>query len=146
MKLAGILSLTLAIAAVLFVGTAGSLSAQAPSDSCGGSLTGDGSISGQWAEGCQSEVSGRGYARYYSFSLNSESEVTITLESQDADTYLYLRQGEARSGDFLYENDDYQGSTSVSQVRTTLTAGTYNSPCRLPRPCCRSCPGCVPLF
>ena len=55
MKLAGILSLTLAIAAVLFVGTAGSLSAQTPSDSCGEVLTGDGSISGQWAEGCQKE-------------------------------------------------------------------------------------------
>ena len=118
------MSLTLAIAAVLFVGTAGSLSAQTPSDSCGEILTGDGSTSGQWAEGCQSEVPGRGYARYYSFSLDSQSEVTLTLESSEADTYLYLRQGEARSGEFLYQNDDHDGITK-SQVQANLAAGTY---------------------
>ena len=124
MKLTGILSLTLAVAAVLFVGTAGSLSAQTPSDTCGEILTGDGSTSGQWAEGCQSEVPGRGYARYYSFSLDSQSEVTITLESSEADTYLYLREGEAWSGDFLHQNDDHDGITK-SQVQATLAAGTY---------------------
>ena len=116
--------LTLAIAAVLFVGTAGSLSAQTPGDSCGESLTGDGSSSGQWAEGCQSAASGRGYARYYSFTLDQQSEVTITLESQDADTYLHLREGEARSGAFLHENDDHDGITK-SQVQATLAAGSY---------------------
>ena len=124
MKVAGILSLTLAIAAVIFVGTAGSLSSQTPSDTCGESLAGDGSISGQWAEGCRSEVPGRGHARYYSFGLDSQSEVTITLESQDADTYLYLREGEARSGDFLHQNDDHDGITK-SQVQATLAAGSY---------------------
>ena len=124
MKLTGILSLTLAIAAVLFVGTADDLSSQAPSDSCGEVLTGDGAISGQWAEGCQSEVPERGYARYYSFTLAQQSEVTITLESQDADTYLYLRQGKARSGDFLHQNDDHDGITK-SQIQETLAAGTY---------------------
>ena len=81
-------------------------------------------MSGRWAAGCQSEVSGRGYARYYTFTLESESEVTITLESQDADTYLYLRQGEARSGTALYENDD-DGGTTKSRVQETLAAGTY---------------------
>ena len=118
------MSLTLAIAAVLFVGTAGSFSAQTPSDSCGESLAGDGPISGQWAEGCQSELPGRGHARYYSFSLDSQSEVTLTLESSEADTYLYLRQGEARSGDFLHQNDDHDGITK-SQVQAALAAGSY---------------------
>ena len=124
LKLAGILSLTLAVAAVLFVATAGSLSSQTPSDSCRESLTGDGSISGQWTEGCWSEVSGRGYARYYSFTLDFQSAVTITLESQDADTYLYVRRGETRLGDYLYQNDNYDGITK-SQVQATLVAGTY---------------------
>ena len=95
-----------------------------PTDECGQTLTGDGSVSGQWAEGCDSQASGRGYARYYAFTLGSESEVTITLESQDADTYLYLREGEARSGEFLYENDD-DGGTTRSSIQETLTAGTY---------------------
>ena len=95
-----------------------------PSDPCGQALTGDGTVSGQWAEGCQSEVSGRGYARYYGFTLAQESEVTITLESQDADTYLYLRRGETRSGAFLYENDD-DGGITRSRIQDTLAAGTY---------------------
>ena len=78
-----------------------------PTDPCGATVTADGEFNGEWAEGCDSELSDRGYARCYSFTLESESEVSITLESNDADTYLYLRAGEARSGEFLYENDDY---------------------------------------
>ena len=38
------------------------------------------------------------YARFYSFTLADETEVTIDLESGDTDTYLYLREGNARSG------------------------------------------------
>ena len=96
-----------------------------PADECGQTLSGDGSVSGEWAEGCDSQVAERGHARYYTFILNAESAVTITLESQDADTYLYLRAGEVRSGDFLHQNDDHQGDTSISQIREALVAGTY---------------------
>ena len=100
-----------------------------PTDPCGQTLSGDGSVPGQWAEGCDSEVAERGYARYYSFTLAQQSEVTITLtrESGNADTYLYLREGEARSGDFQHENDDYpeSGDTDMSQIQESLEAGTY---------------------
>ena len=100
-----------------------------PTDPCGQTLTGDGSVSGEWAEGCDSEVAERGYVRYYSFALAEESEVTITLtrESGDADTYLYLREGEARSGDYLHQDDDYpaSGDTDMSQIQESLEAGTY---------------------
>ena len=106
------------------LGATGPTPGPEPSDQCGQTLTGDGSVSGEWAAGCESEVSGRGYARYYRFTLAQESEVTITLESQDADTYLYLRAGETRSGDFLYENDD-DGGTTRSAIKETLGAGTY---------------------
>ena len=93
-------------------------------DTCVQTLDGDGTVRGKWLEGCQSEAPGRGYARYYSFTLDQSSEVTITLESQDADTYLYLREDDARSGDYLYQNDD-AGSTARSQIRETLAAGAY---------------------
>ena len=93
-------------------------------DECGETLTGDGTVSGTWAAGCASEARSGTHARYYTFALASESEVAITLESGDADTYLYLREGEARSGAFLYENDD-DGGTSRSKIEETLTAGTY---------------------
>ena len=100
-----------------------------PTDPCGQTVSGDGSISGQWAEGCESQTRDGSHARYYSFALAEESEVTITLtrESGDADTYLYLREGEARSGDFQHYNDDYpeSGDTDMSQIQETLEAGTY---------------------
>ena len=101
-----------------------------PTDPCGETVAGDGAIAGEWASGCDSETvaqDGSGahpHARFYSFTLAQQAEVTITLDSNDADTYLYLRAGEARSGDFLYENDDYDGITK-SQIQETLDAGTY---------------------
>ena len=52
--------------------------AQLPSPACGESFTGDGSVSGVWAAGCDSAVSGRGHALYYDFTLAEESAVTIT--------------------------------------------------------------------
>lgn len=94
------------------------------SDSCGVALTADGDTLGTWAAGCQSQVSGRGYARYYSFTLALESDVTIKLESTDADTYLYLREGQARSGAFLHQDDD-SPDTTRSEIVATLAAGAY---------------------
>ena len=90
-----------------------------------GTLTGTATKSGSWASDCESSVSGRGYARYYTFSLTQDGVATIDLESSDANTYLYLREGETASRTALYENDDHQGSTSASQIQETLAAGTY---------------------
>ena len=50
--------------------------------------------------------------------------MTITLESADADTCLYLRDGNARSGDYLYQNDD-DGGITRSTIEETLSAGSY---------------------
>ena len=88
-------------------------------------LTGGVSQSGAWSGECDSQTPDRGHARFYSFTLEQETEVTITLESGDADTYLYLREGEARSGTALYENDDHEGSTAKSQILETLDAASY---------------------
>ena len=89
-----------------------------------GALAGASTRNGAWASDCESSVSGRGYARYYSFSLAQGREVTIDLTSS-VDTYLYLRQENATSGAALHENDNHQGSTSASQIQETLAAGTY---------------------
>ena len=83
-------------------------------------------LDGTWAEGCDSAERPGRHARYARFTLARQSEMTITLESGDADTYLYLREGETRSGDFLYENDAAEpGNTAKSQIQETLTAGAY---------------------
>ena len=94
-------------------------------DSCGAAISSGGAVTGEWAAACQSRVSGRGYAKYYTFSLAEESEVTIDLESS-VDTYLYLRRGEARLGTVLHENDDVEVWVDLdSRISETLTAGTY---------------------
>ena len=89
-----------------------------------GRLTETVTQSGTWADDCQSEVSGRGYAQYYSFSLARETGVTIELSSS-ADTYLYLRQGNATAGTTLHESNDIESGNTDSQVVATLAAGTY---------------------
>ena len=94
-------------------------------DECGETLAADDTVSGTWAAGCDSEARSGSHARYYSFTLVESSEVTVRLESSAADTYLYLRSGDATSGSALHENDNHQGSTSASQIVATLAAGTY---------------------
>ena len=96
-----------------------------PSDVCGDDLTGDGATTDRWDVDCDSEGRSGSYARYYSFTVAQESEVTIKLESE-TDPYLYLRAGEARSGTALHENDDHEDtSRTISQISERLTAGSY---------------------
>ena len=64
------------------------------------------------------------YARYYSFTLEAESEVTITLESE-IDTWLYLLEGAGRTGEVQYDNDDIVSGNFDSQIKETLAAGDY---------------------
>ena len=96
-----------------------------PADPCLGLVTADGTVSGRWAEGCDSEARQGRHARWYGFTLAASASVTVTLESTEADTYLFLRKGDARSGDFLQENDDHENSTEASQVQADLVAGAY---------------------
>ena len=95
-------------------------------DSCLENLPGDRTATGQWSSDCPSENRSGSYARYYSFTLSDESEVTVTLErtSGDADTYLNLLSGAGRYGSVLHYNDDDTGTTR-SRIQETLDAGTY---------------------
>ena len=98
----------------------------ADSGQCGQTINADETITGAWASNCQSTVEDRGYARYYSFTLEQEGEVTIDLESR-VDTYLYLREGDSRNGTILHENDDVEpgGVNLNSRIVARLSAGTY---------------------
>ena len=80
-------------------------------------------VSGNWAHDCQSSVTGRGYARYYSFTLSGITEVTFNLTS-GVDTYLYLRSGSATSGTAQHSNDDIESGNTNSPIVATLAAGT----------------------
>ena len=89
-----------------------------------GGISGRVTKAGTWADDCQSQVSGRGYARYFSFTLTQGGEVTVGLTST-VDTYLFVRQGSATSGGALHENDDIVSGNTDSQIVATLAAGAY---------------------
>ena len=108
-------------------GLGGTATSPGPGDTCGETITAaDSPVTGTWADGCLSQVPDRGYARYYTFSLAQASAVTITLES-DVDPFLFLWEGEERSGMPLYYNDDIEsgGVNLNSQISQTLAPGTY---------------------
>ena len=92
---------------------------------CVDTVTVGDTITGQWTPGCESDEQSGSYARFYNFTLALSTEVIITLESDDTDTYLYLLSGSGTSGTVLHENDNHEGSTSRSQIQETLAAGTY---------------------
>ena len=108
------------------LGGEGTGDAETTPDGCGATITADGTITGTWADDCESQVPDRGFARYYSFTLAQQSEVAIDLTS-DVDTYLYLRSGNTRTGAALHENDDIAsgGVNLNSQISQTLAAATY---------------------
>ena len=92
---------------------------------CGGTLSTDGTTTGEWSAACQSQVPDRGYSQYYTFTLEEAAQVTINLTSS-VDPYLFLRKGEVRSGEIDRENDDIEAGANLnSRITATLPAGTY---------------------
>ena len=96
---------------------------------CVESLPSDMTVSGTWSTDCTSSIdaprsSGDRYARFYTFSLDAESDVTIDLSS-DEDTYLYLRSGASTDGTVTHENDDRATDNYDSMIEERLDPGTY---------------------
>ena len=82
-------------------------------------------IDDYWEEQCESRNrpnDGEYYARFFTFNLRMEADVTITLES-NPDAYLYLLEGDGQRGYVLLEDDDTEGTNP--RIRTTLQAGRY---------------------
>ena len=88
-------------------------------------------VDGTWDSSCTSERPPEQngevrYARFFSFDVELDSEVTMTLTSDEHDTYLYLTDGFGVGGDLIDENDDVTpGSDTNSRIEASLTAGTY---------------------
>ena len=101
----------------------------APADPCLeveslGALTAPVTITGAWADDCDSQGQANNYARYYTFTLTGETRVAIYLTS-GRDTYLYLRQGEGRTGRVVHENNNVGRGSINSRIEETLPMGTY---------------------
>lgn len=83
------------------------------------------SVPGEWSSACIAAHRGSAYyAAYYTFTLATPAEVTLSLDSSAQDTYLYLSSGNDQQGAVISSNDDSNG-TSNSQITRSLAAGTY---------------------
>ncbi len=99
-------------------------------------IDGSGTFTGTWNNACLSESrpqdaadGGRAgedyYARFYTFTLDAESDVTITLTSEK-DNFLYLLDGHGTSGSQNAKNDDITSDNRNSRIEATgLAAGDY---------------------
>ena len=101
--------------------TATSVSALAPGCIRSISL---GWLTGTWNLDCLSNKTpptakeGTRYARYYAFTLDAPSRITVTISSTEVrDTYLYLLRGSGNQGEIVNRGD--------SEIVEQLAAGTY---------------------
>ena len=94
---------------------------------CVETLSEGGSVPGEWTGECESDILEGSHARYFTFELVHESDVTITLQSdaiRSEDTYLFLRRGEDnREGTVYLENDDHGDDTDNNFDLPTLASG-----------------------
>ena len=88
------------------------------------SRIGLGWLTGTWNADCQSTKTpptakeGTRYARYYAFTLDAPSRITVTVSSTDVrDTYLYLLRGSGDEGEIV--------NRGTSEIVEQLDAGTY---------------------
>nr|MDA3814954.1 BspA family leucine-rich repeat surface protein [Patescibacteria group bacterium] len=76
---------------------------------------------------CASVSDSNKYAKYYTFTLDSPTFVSMTTsDSGDINnTYLYLLSGSGTGGSILKDNDDISGADYFSQIKGRLPAGDY---------------------
>ena len=93
--------------------------------SLGDNFTGSYSI-GWWAPDCVSANPPRNltyYARFYTFTLRSAAQATITLSSDDASPYLYLLNGAGTGGSIKREAGS--ATASAATISMSLQPGAY---------------------
>ena len=89
-----------------------------------GLLTASQTVMGAWASDCESVARTGSYAEYYTFTLDSPTQVEINLTS-GVDAYLALRQGAGRDGMMVDNNDNVGSRNPNSAINMMLAAGTY---------------------
>ena len=98
----------------------------ATDDPCVESLSGSGSANGSWTSACLTANPPNAfdyYARFYTFTLDAASDVTITLSSDATAPYLYLLDGAGKTGAIKRETG--AANTSAATITETLQPGTY---------------------
>ena len=98
----------------------------APATACSEQIAGNASVNGNWSSACLSANPPNAcdyYARFYTFTLDAASEVTITLSSNDAAPYLYLLDGAGTGG--AIEHETGYANASAATITQTLQPGSY---------------------
>jgi len=93
------------------------------SGSCMASIELNQSVNGTWTSVCASANRSGAYAKFYTFTLSSSTEVQIDLSSED-DPYLLLLAGSGSGGQVI-ESDDDSGPDNNARISRTLGAGSY---------------------
>ncbi len=93
-------------------------------------ITGDRTITGKWDTGCSDGQATPTHRRYYDLLVRERGQVTLTLDSTDADPFLNLSRisydaNGSASLSALASNDDYRRSKSQSRITRNLTPGRY---------------------
>ena len=89
-------------------------------------------ISGTWNIDCVSDRTpsdpdaplGVRHARFYTFTLDAPSDVTVTLASE-SNPYLYLLAGEGRDGAALHSNNNISANDFNARIEAALPPGNY---------------------
>ena len=100
-----------------------SVSSESTSTACIDSISMNQTVDGSWTGDCDSTNRVDRYAKYYTFSLSSTTEVQIDLES-GVDTFMYLLNGSGMDGSLITYNDD-GGEGVNSRITITLSTGSY---------------------
>ena len=88
----------------------------------------DGSpVAGTWAADCESAAREGRYARYFQFTLTDSAHIALVLESDDAETVLFLRAGtDATSSDHIgFSEGESEYDYHRASIEENLAAGTY---------------------
>ena len=110
-----------------------------PEDTCFTTIGDDETTSGTWDDTCLSENRPQHteeggnrdemyYARFYTFTLDEDANVAITLTSDDnpkVDAFLYLIEGMEKEGFITFDDDSAGDTDSKIEPEGPLSAGTY---------------------
>lgn len=98
-----------------------------PPRGCTERLDENSSVSETWDHHCPSQQRRNSYAYYYTFELTETSVVTVSLQSTEADSYLYLRSGTVEFGEAInnHQADEDALGWPDAMMWETLPAGTY---------------------
>ncbi len=104
-------------------------------NACITDLAGSATLTGNWTSDCLSANPSDNrtyYARFYTFTLSAPSEATITLSSNDASPYLFLREGAGTGGAVIQENGAADATTAaitatLQPAAYTIEASTWNA-------------------